>query len=74
MTRASTPSNPPPSHRESYLVRSYETDPYGRASVRTMLLLLQEVATAHAQLLDIAVRYLIENRLAWVLSRLRLEM
>jgi acyl-ACP thioesterase len=74
MTGTSSQSDPPPRHRESYVVRSYETDPYGRASVRTLLLLLQEVATAHAQLLDIAVRYLIENRLAWVLSRLRLEM
>jgi acyl-ACP thioesterase len=42
--------------------------------VRTLLLLLQEVATAHACLLGIAVRYLIDNRLAWVLTGLQLKM
>jgi medium-chain acyl-[acyl-carrier-protein] hydrolase len=73
MATTDLPSELPPRHREAYRVRTYEADPYGRASVRTLLLLLQEVATAHAQLLDIAVRYLIDNRLAWVLTRLKLE-
>jgi medium-chain acyl-[acyl-carrier-protein] hydrolase len=73
MTGASATSDPPPRHHESYLVRSYETDPYGRASVRTLLLLLQESATGHSIALDVAVRFLIENRLAWVLTRLHLE-
>lgn len=74
MTGAGAPSDPPPRHTESYRVRSYETDPYGRASVRTVLLLLQEAATEHSNVLSVAVRYLIENRLAWVLTRLQLEM
>lgn len=74
MTGNRSPKDPAPRHHESYRVRSYETDPYGRASVRTVLLLLQEAATEHSNVLDVAVRYLIENRLAWVLTRLRLEM
>jgi acyl-ACP thioesterase len=63
-----------PRHRATYRVRSYETDPYGRASVRTLLLLLQEAATGHAAELGIAVDHLIENGLAWVLTRLELEL
>jgi len=74
MIRAAASSDRPPRHRESYRVRSYETDPYGRASVRTLLRLLQEAATEHSIVLGVAVRSLIENRLAWVLTRLRLEM
>jgi acyl-ACP thioesterase len=60
-------------HRESYLVRAYETDPYGHASMRTLLLLLQEAATGHAERLGLAVPHLIDSGIAWVLSRLRLE-
>ncbi len=63
----------PPRHRETYRVRSYETDPYGRATVRTLLLLLQEAATAHAAVLGIAVRTLISQGVGWVLSRLQLS-
>jgi medium-chain acyl-[acyl-carrier-protein] hydrolase len=60
--------------RESYTVRTCDTDPYGRATVRTLLLLLQEAATAHATLLGVAVDFLKENRLAWGMTRLRVEM
>lgn len=74
MFGASASPDPPLRHHESYRVRSYETDPYGRASVRTLLLLLQEAATEHSKVLDVAVRFLIENRLAWVLTRLRMKM
>jgi len=61
-------------HRESYEVRICDTDPCGRATVRTLLLLLQEAATAHATVLGVAVDYLIENQLAWVMLRLQVKM
>jgi acyl-ACP thioesterase len=64
----------PPRHRETYRVRSYETDPLNRVTVRNLLLLLQEAATGHAAALDISVQSLISNGLAWVLTQLRLDM
>jgi acyl-ACP thioesterase len=60
--------------RDSYRVRFYETDPYGRASVRSLLNYLQEAATGDAERLDVAVDYLKENGLAWVMLRIRVEM
>jgi acyl-ACP thioesterase len=74
MATTGSPHEAPARYREAYGVRTYEADPWGRVSVRALLLLLQEAATAHAHLLDIAVRFLIDNRLAWVLTRLKLEM
>jgi medium-chain acyl-[acyl-carrier-protein] hydrolase len=61
-------------HRMSFQVRSYETDPQGRLQVPILCQLLQEAATAHAAILGVAVEKLIENGVAWVLSRLHLEM
>lgn len=60
-------------HHASFLVRSYETDPQGRLRVSILCQLLQEAATAHAAMLGVAVETLIENGVAWVLSRLHLE-
>jgi len=61
-------------HRDRFRVRSYETDPLGRLQVPILCKLLQEAATAHAAILGVAVDTLIENGVAWVLSRLHLEM
>jgi len=61
-------------HSDRFRVRSYETDPLGRLQVPILCKLLQEAATAHAAILGVAVDTLIENGVAWVLSRLHLEM
>ena len=61
-------------HSDRFRVRSYETDPLGRLQVPILCKLLQEAATAHAAVLGVAVETLIENGIAWVLSRLHLEM
>jgi acyl-ACP thioesterase len=61
-------------YSEEFGVRVCDTDPWGRATVRTLLLLLQEAATSHATDLGVAVDYLIENRLAWVMVRLQVSM
>jgi len=63
-----------PTHRRSFEVRTCDTDPYGRSTVRSLLLLLQEAATSHATELGVAVDFLIENRLAWVMLRLNVNM
>jgi acyl-ACP thioesterase len=57
-----------------FQVRSYETDPQGRLQVPILCQLLQEAATAHAAILGVAVESLIDSGVAWVLSRLHLEM
>jgi medium-chain acyl-[acyl-carrier-protein] hydrolase len=62
-----------PEHRQSFRVRSYETDPYGRLQAQILCKLLQEAATVHAAKLGVAVETLIEEGVAWVLSHLRLE-
>jgi len=61
-------------HSNRFRVRSYETDPLGRLQVPILCKLLQEAATAHAAILGVAVETLIESGVAWVLSRLHLEM
>jgi acyl-ACP thioesterase len=59
---------------ERFRVRSYEADPLGRLQVPILCRLLQEVATAHAAELGVAVEALIDRGVAWVLSRLDLRM
>jgi acyl-ACP thioesterase len=61
-------------HREEFQVRSYETDTRGRLQVPIFCQLLQEAATAHAAILGVGVDSLIDSGMAWVLSRLDLEM
>ena len=61
-------------HSKRFRVRSYETDPLGRLQVPILCKLLQEAATAHAAILGVAVETLIDSGVAWVLSRLHLEM
>jgi medium-chain acyl-[acyl-carrier-protein] hydrolase len=54
-------------------VRSYETDPQGRLEVPILCKLMQETAVAHAAILGVSVETLMDNRVAWVLSRLDLK-
>jgi acyl-ACP thioesterase len=61
-------------HRDRFRVRSFETDPQGRIQAPILCKLLEGAAVAHARILGVAVETLLENGLAWVLSRLRLEM
>jgi len=61
-------------YRKAFQVRSYETDVRGRLQAPILCQLLEEAAVAHAAILGVAVGTLIENGIAWVLSRLHLEM
>jgi acyl-ACP thioesterase len=61
-------------YRESFKVRSYETDTRGRLQAPILCQLLEQSAVAHAALLGVAVESLIDSGVAWVLSRLHLEM
>ena len=61
-------------HRQSFRVRSYETDPLGRLQIPILCKLLQEVAVAHASLLGVAVETLFERGTAWVMSRFHLTL
>jgi acyl-ACP thioesterase len=61
-------------YRESFEVRSYETDTRGRLQVPILCRFLEEAAVAHAAILGVAVESLINSGVAWVLSRLHLEM
>jgi acyl-ACP thioesterase len=61
-------------YREGFEVRSYETDTQGRLQVPILCQFLEEAAVAHAAILGVAVESLIDSGVAWVLSRLHLEM
>lgn len=62
----------PARHTKTFPIRSYECDPYGRLLPRTLCLLLQETAAAHASELGVAVETLLDRGVAWVLSQLRI--
>jgi medium-chain acyl-[acyl-carrier-protein] hydrolase len=61
-------------HRQQFTVRAYETDPQGRLQPPILCRLLQEVAVAHANRLEVGVGLLIDHGVAWVLTQLQLEM
>jgi len=61
-------------HVEVFTIRAYECDPIGRLHPRTLCLLLQESAAAHAVELGVSVDTLLDQGIAWVLSQLRLVM
>lgn len=61
-------------HRQSFRVRSYEVDQQGRLQPSVLCRLLQEAATVHAARLGVAVETLIDSGVAWVMTRLELEM
>ena len=60
-------------YREGFQVRSYETDTRGRLQVPILCRFLEEAAVAHAAILGVAVESLIDSGVAWVLSKLQLE-
>jgi acyl-ACP thioesterase len=64
----------PARYRDSFRIRAAETDLYGRLQSRTLCMLLQEAATAHAAALGVAVETLLERDVAWVLAELRVAM
>jgi acyl-ACP thioesterase len=64
----------PARYRDTFRIRSAEVDLFGRLQPRTLSLLLQEVATAHAAALGVAVETLLERDVAWVLAELRVAM
>lgn len=61
-------------HTARYEIRGYDCDNRGRIHPRTLCLLLQESATAHAAELGVGVDLLIDQGIAWVLSQLKVEM
>ncbi len=63
-----------PRHITSYPIRGFDCDPSGRLYPRTLFLMLQKSATAHAFELGVGVDLLIEQGIAWVLSQLRVTM
>ena len=60
-------------HREEFIVRAYELDAQGRASVPTICNYLQEAAGRHATILGVAVDHLFKKNLTWILSRLHVH-
>lgn len=62
---------PPAAWKETYRVRSYETDPTGRASTAAVCNYLQEAAANHAYSLRLSVEHFRERPLTWMLGRLR---
>ena len=61
-------------HTARYRLRGIDCDLRGRVHPRTLCLLLQESATAHAAELGVGVDLLIDRGIAWVLSQLRVKM
>ena len=57
----------------SFPVRSYECGPEGRAGLSTLANYFQEAAGHHARLLGVSMERLMEDDLAWVLRRMRVE-
>lgn len=58
---------------ESFRVRSYESDPDGRASIQTLCNYLQEAASNHASELGVSIEHLTERNWIWMMARLRVE-
>jgi len=60
-------------HYEAFIVRAYEVDAKGKASVPTICNYLQEAAGNHATKLGVAVDQLFKLNMTWVLSRLHVQ-
>lgn len=61
-------------YKEEVLIRSYQTDMNARLRPSALLQLMQEAAGAHAEKLGIGRNALIAQDLAWVLTRIEVEM
>ena len=66
-------SDAPPLWRDAYRVRSYEIAPDGLLTLPTLCDYLQESAGNHATALGVATDRLLDEGIAWVLTRLRVE-
>lgn len=61
-------------HRETFRIRSYETDELDRISVRALCQYLQEAASRHARRLGVEGMEYAGRSLSWVLARLRIRL
>jgi acyl-ACP thioesterase len=59
---------------DTFYIHSYEVDPTGTASLKSICNYLQEAAGNHASALGVSVDRLRRDNLTWVLSHLHLEM
>lgn len=59
--------------REAEVVRHHQTDMYGRCKVASMCDFFQDIAARHAEKIGVGLTFLHEQSLAWVLSRLHVE-
>ena len=57
-------------YQEKILIKSYQTNQYGKASIASIFNILIEAAWAHAQVMDWGYDSLKSNNLFWVLSRM----
>jgi medium-chain acyl-[acyl-carrier-protein] hydrolase len=71
--RSSIRDMPPEIWKEPFTVRAYEADASGCLSLSGLCDWLQEAAGNHATALGVATDRLLEERRAWVLSRLRVR-
>jgi len=60
--------------KEEFVVRSYEINSRAVATMETIAKYIQEVASNHAREMKLDVTHLSEDRLTWVLSRIRIRM
>lgn len=61
-------------YRETFVVRSYQTDPTDHLAPTALLQMMQEMAGAHAELLKVGNTLTNELHLAWVLTRVEVRM
>lgn len=61
-------------YTESFLIRSYQADVTNHLRPGAILELMQEMAGAHAELLDIGRSVLLSHNLIWVLTRVEVQM
>ena len=60
-------------HSETYRIRNYEADPNGNLRLASLANYLQDSADRHAIALGAGVPHLLEQRLSWVLYRMRIN-
>jgi medium-chain acyl-[acyl-carrier-protein] hydrolase len=60
-------------YQEKIIIKSYQTNQYGKASIAALFNIMLEAAWAHAQIMDWGYDDLKSNNLFWVLSRLYLQ-
>jgi acyl-ACP thioesterase len=59
--------------KEHFVVRSFDLDPFGRASLRALSAFCQDAAGLHAVALGVGLDALLEKNLAWAMVRFRME-